>query len=426
MKLLKAEMWDKAQYLFRRYYDKTIHATFYFDGTVDTTLFEKSVDILVSKVPVLHSRFVACPITPFWIVKQYELGEILEVSESKNIEEDANNFACQSVSEKSNVQIKIGLIKGETEFAVVVLVNHMCADGGDTKYLIKKLFEIYNALQDGTPATFDIKNGNRSYTEIYSHMSDEDKKIAGGLYKNVSVVKDKHKFPWAKKSKQDSIKIVRRVVDENTFSKLKEKGKERSATVNDMYLTAYFRALYEIGNYNKEDTVAIPCMIDLRRHLKDGGETTGITNHTGFMVSKLDGVGETSLETLERVKKSLEEAKRDRFLGLYSLPLLSLAYKVFPQVIAEIAISIGYVNPLIGMSNIGILKKEDYSLNGATLKDAFMTGAVKYKPFMQLSTTTFEQKPSFVIAIKGGKADVEIIEKFFDIFETELLELTKI
>ena len=75
-------------------------------------------------------------------------------------------------------------------------------------------------------------------------------------------------------------------------------------------------------------------------------------------------------------------------MGLYSLPLLKLAYTILPFSISEFAIKIGYDNPLIGMSNIGLLPVDKLTFGNAKPVDGFMTGAVKYKPFMQLALTT--------------------------------------
>ena len=32
---IKAELWDKMQYLFRNYYDRMVHAVLYYDGLID-------------------------------------------------------------------------------------------------------------------------------------------------------------------------------------------------------------------------------------------------------------------------------------------------------------------------------------------------------------------------------------------------------
>ena len=102
-------------------------------------------------------------------------------------------------------------------------------------------------------------------------------------------------------------------------------------------------------------------------------------------------------------------------MGLYSLPLLKLAYAIFPYVISETAIKIGYLNPLIGMSNVGILEDGKLKMGDCNLVDGFMTGAIKYKPYMQLALTSLLVEVTMSIAIKGSDNDKAKINEFFDI-----------
>ena len=113
-------------------------------------------------------------------------------------------------------------------------------------------------------------------------------------------------------------------------------------------------------------------------------------------------------------------------MGLYSLPLLKLAYGIFPHAISETAIRIGYLNPLIGMSNIGILKTNFLTFGESSVIDGWMTGGVKYKPFMQLALTTINNEITMTIAIRGNKEDKHIVETFFDYLIDEAKEFIKI
>ncbi len=429
-KFLRAEMWDKMQFLFRRYYDRTIHTVMVYDGDIDVDIFKEVVKKIVDQVPVYHSKFCNNPIRPFWKVCKYDINDIVTVEQVEDPDAAANEFILQTIPYNKNTQVKFGIFIAEGKCAIGYVVNHMCHDGGDAKYVLSKVVEFYNALKNGTECDFKIKAGDRGYKQVYTKFSEEDKKIAQGLYKNVSVVKDKHTFPLtAKDKKNDTLQIHKHKLSAEMFDRLKAAGAKYGATVNDIFLMAYFRALFKVGNYGENDMVAIPCMVDLRRHIVDNGANTGITNHTGFMICKMTGVGETVFDTLNKVQASIAESKNEKFLGLYSLPLLSLAYTIFPQCISEFAIGIGYVNPLIGMSNIGLLKEDTYTLSGLKLTDMFMTGAVKYKPFMQLATTTFNKVVTFTIAIRGNEKDAEIVKEFykelennFEIFATEALK----
>ena len=124
--------------------------------------------------------------------------------------------------------------------------------------------------------------------------------------------------------------------------------------------------------------------------------------------------GETINDTLVEVLHSVRKSKDDPYMGLYSLPLLKLAYAIFPFAISETAIKIGYLNPLIGMSNIGVMDDKALAMGEANIIDGFMTGAVKYKPYMQLALTSLLGDITMTIAIRGSDEDEKIVNRFFD------------
>ena len=93
------------------------------------------------------------------------------------------------------------------------------------------------------------------------------------------------------------------------------------------------------------------------RHIEGGDEAGGLANHTGFMLCTVHNKGETINDTLINVMRSTKKSKRDKYMGLYSLPLLKLAYTILPFSISEFAIKIGYANPLIIAQKIAEVTK---------------------------------------------------------------------
>ncbi len=418
-KIIKAEMWDKMQYLFRNYYDRMVHAVLHFDNLIDPGILKNVIVIMAEKAPVLHSSFHENPVNPYWSVEKYTVDDILTVADSDDPYKDSYDFLCQSIPVTSNVQFKILLLNKDGRSTLAMIVNHMCFDGGDFKYFLKKLAKNYNAMLSGENPT-DLKSGTRSAEQVYTKLNASDKKIAKGLYKNISDVKDKHVFPLTPASDDDRTMINVRKIERPVFTEMKNTGKRLGVTVNDVMLAAYVRALYEIIGMRDDETLSIPCMVDLRRHIEGGENAGGLANHTGFMLCTVHGKGETINDTLINVMRSTKSSKRDKFMGLYSLPLLKLAYTILPFSISEFAIKIGYNNPLIGMSNIGLLSEELLTFGNAKPVDGFMTGAVKYKPFMQLAMTTLNDELTMTIAIKGNEADKEKVEVFFDLIERNI------
>ena len=376
-KMLKAEMWDKMQYLFRNFYDRMVHCVQYYDGLIDIPTLKRVLVFTTEKVPVLHSAFRSNVLDPYWEVMDYTVNDILTVRDSIDLEADINSFICQSIPVESNVQYKMAVFNHDGRSVLCMIVNHMCMDGGDFKYFMKKLAENYNKLLDGDHG-LDIKTGSRSYDEVYSKLTPEEEEVAKGLYKNISQVKDEHYFPLTPSSPADVTRICRRKVGTKLFSDFRKIGKALGVTVNDLMLAFYVRSLYEIGMFRDDERLTIPCMVDLRRHIVDGGLHTGLTNHTGFMQCSTERKGETINDTLIEVLRSVRKSKDDPYMGLYSLPLLKLAYSIFPYVISEQAIKIGYLNPLIGMSNIGVMDDRALKMGDANIVDGFMTPARRH------------------------------------------------
>ena len=418
---ITAELWDKMQYLFRNYYDRMVHAVLYYDGLIDVPTLKNVLVATTEKVPVLHSSFHDSVIDPYWIVEPYTIDDILTVKEvlKENLEEEIEAFVTACIPVESNVQFKMAIFNAEGKSTLCMIVNHMCFDGGDFKYFLKRLVANYNAVIGGSPKV-EIKQGTRSSDQVYTKLDDEDKETAKKLYKNISQVKDEHYFPLTPDHPSDKSMINRSKVDSETFAKFRKIGKHYGVTVNDLLLAVYMHSLYEFGNYPATDTVTIPCMVDLRRHIEGGEEAGGLTNHTGFMQCSVEGVGANVNETLVKVLQSVRKSKHDQFMGLYSLPLLKLAYTILPYSISEMAIKIGYLNPLIGMSNIGVLDPVALSFNGINLVDGFMTGAVKYKPYMQVACTSLNGELTMTIAIRGNANDKKAVEEFFAIMHKNI------
>ena len=425
-KTLKAEIWDKMQYLFRDFYDRMVHCVQIYDAPIDVKAMKNVLLWTTEKTPILHSAFRVNAVEPYWTVEDYTIDDIVKVDlECEDLDADIDRFISRSIPVDNNVQYQFAILSDGNRWAIAMIVNHMCMDGGDFKYFMRKLAENYNKQISGERG-FSIKTGSRALDEVYSNLTDDDKEVAQNLYKNISAVKDEHYFPLTPSAKDDRTMICKRKVDKELFDSFRAIGKKLDVTVNDMMLAFYIRALYDIGMFEPTERLSIPCMVDLRRHIEAGGANTGLTNHTGFMVCSVENKGETINDTLINVLRSVRKSKDDPYIGLYSLPLLKLAYAVFPYVISETAIKIGYMNPLIGMSNIGPLNDVLLKLGDANLVDGFMTGAVKFKPYMQLALTTVKGVMTMTIAIRGNDEDKKVVEKFFDLIVGNMREFVEL
>ncbi len=425
-KMLKAEMWDRMQFLFRSFYDRMVHLKLYYNGRIDEATLKNAVVFMVERAPVLHSSFQTTAIKPYWKEEDYTADDIVTFVKSENAEADSDEFLSGGIAYDNKVQIKIAVFEQEDKSVLAVLVNHMCMDGGDFKYFMARLCENYNDLRRGEYAELDMKSGSRGYEQVYTKLTGKDLKKARSLYKNVSKNKDKVPFPWTEPSDSDKNRIVRREIDGERFALMRDTAKSLGLTVNDAVMAVTVRTLYELCGIGGSSPLTVSCAVDLRRHIDGGGAYGGITNHTAWIACRTTVRGESMRDTVVNVARSMRGYKRDKFIGLYSLPLLKLAYTIFPQDIAEFAIKLGYDNPLLAVSNIGRLGDEKLFLDGTELTGGFMSGATKYKPYFLMSVTTLLGKMTLSTSMRGNEKDSETVKRYFDIFERNLAEFIKL
>ena len=417
---LNAELWDKMHYLFRDYNDRMVHVELRYDFEIDIEILKTVLICFFEKAPVLHSSFTDNHLHPYWTVKDYHIDEVLTVKNvnEEELDSEINDFLIQHIPTDSNIQMKVAVFNHSGKSVLCIVENHMCMDGGDFKYFLKSLCKNYNDYAENKISPIDLKTGTRSFESVYEDFSSAEKQMAKRLYKNVNS-KDEHAFPLTQDDIRDSSFIARRKVSADVFNKIKEVGKKHGATINDMLVAAYFHSIYELADFNKNDSVSISCAIDLRRHIKDS-QDLGVTNHTAWMQCKVPRCGRDIFETLTYTVNSVNQFKKDRFIGLHGLPLLSLGYKILPHAASEEIIKIGYSNPLLAMSNIGFLDEKSLALAGNEPTDGFMSGAVKYKPYVLLSVTSMRKELTFSMCVRGNDEDKKIVEHFFDIFESNI------
>jgi len=418
---LNAELWDKMHYLFRDFNDRMVHLELHYDFEINLETLKTVLICFFEKAPVLHSRFVDNKVSPYWEVMPYRIEDVITVRHTDNVEAEIDAFLTQYIPPESDLQMKVGVFYYEGKTALCMVENHMCMDGGDFKYFIKSFCKAYSEYEEKGISPINLREGTRSYDSVYTDFSKTQEKMARNLYRNVCA-KDTHKFPLTESKESDRSFIARRRLSEETFLKLKSVGKAHGATVNDMLVTAYFYSLYELAEYGEDESVTISCAIDLRRHMKDD-DGQGVTNHTAFMQCNIPRRGRNIFETLQYVINSSNLFKKDKFMGLYGLPLLKFAYKILPHSASEEIIKIGYSNPLLAMSNIGILDHKALALSGNEPLDGFMTGAVKYKPYVLLSATSMRNVITLSMCVRGNEEDKKIVNRFFDIFERSVEKL---
>ena len=415
---MRAEVWDQMQFFFQEYNDHQLHAAISFGGRIDRDIIRKAVFLSMERVPLLGSKFVLNNFRPHWEkAASFSDEEVVSFVDTINPAEEIDKFLVGMTNELTGPQVAARVVAGESKDTLCIILNHMVCDGSAFKEYLYFLAGLYTELQTGQGSATRYRDGDRSPKQIYRHMGMLDRVrvfLLPSAYKKDGIV-----FPLRAEDRKGCPFIARQTLIEERFAALKEYGRQHGATVNDIILAAYFRALHKTLDLRLGEALTIPCMADLRRYLPSG--TAGaFCNLTGNIVCRIGSdIGSDLGQTVAKVAAETK-AQKEHYPGLAGLSTLYALFRLLPFSSLRKWMKEGFPNPLIGMTNIGIIDPERLVFGKTEVEQAFVTGSIKYPPYFQLALTSFKDVITFAIAEYGTKEDRERIEQFLRVLDGEL------
>lgn len=420
-KRLPSELYDKMNYMCRRYMDRMAHFEIEYDFVPDIGALKNIIICMIESAPVFHSAFIDNHINTYWKVSDYHVDDIFSVKETDDFRRTADEFLIQTIDVRNNVQIKILLLTCNGHSKLCLVFNHMCIDGGGLKQFLSKMFKNYSEYVSGGSVSAFYDNASRAYEHVYDGLSNEEKKQAKRLFANVSTG-DSHALALTESQPTDQKMFVRKRISRNVFENVRRRIKLHGATVNDLVSAAYIRAFYDVSGCSKNEKVGLSCAVDLRRYIKHP-ENLGYTNHTAFMPCSVDSMGETMADTLKAVIESTKKAKGDRFMGLHGIPMLNLGFSTMIYAQAEFITSLFYNVANLSVSNVGVIDPYMFAMDNRYPTEIWGVGAAKEKPCAAMCALSYNGDLMLSICIRGNEADRKLLEDFLDRFEENAKQL---
>jgi NRPS condensation-like uncharacterized protein len=164
----------------------------------------------------------------------------------------------------------------------------------------------------------------------------------------------------------------------------------------------------------------IPLMVDMRRYLGETGEPRPLTNLSSMVMTQLDYRPEEPFECALGRVKAVMDAKKGADIGLNAFIKLDLLYRILGDRTANRLLRSQLKQPLICMTNVGVLDPARISFGDLRPYDAFMCGSIKYKPYFQLAISSYADELTLSVNLSGDPSDRDRILSFFDTVEAEL------
>ena len=397
MKTYSVQPLDLMQFINTKYHDPFIHELLELEGRLDSERLVKAIEQLASVFPLLKCRYDHTNNT--FIENEHFSGYDLV-----RIDEDADRNAL--LTEALDTDKKLVQFTISTK-ALVITISHMLCDGSGFKQLIYLLCELYNGNS----------NENLDYlmTREFSQLTKEltgTKAITIKML--ISMMVNYKSKPIYEKNDDEDVYVLECTIPRETMSKAHALAKKQGATLNDVFLTAYARALGKLYGLKK---INIPCTVDLRKYAKD---KTGIANLTGTYNLNIKMKDRISFgETLADASADMQKQKKTKndiagpmlLVAKYEKSTLEQFIKLYGGM--ETSASADY-------TNLGVLDDQKLAFDGATIKNAIGYSGLNKAPSFQIAVSSFKGETTVTSLVRCGKREAEKANLIIDTMVREI------
>jgi NRPS condensation-like uncharacterized protein len=415
---------DLAEYLDRRISDQQIRCVIAVDGRIDERRLARAVRLTLDAEPVLGCHLCERRRRPYW--RRREDLDSVTVCSLENIrgaDDGASSimeFMTTPGDPRSEPLVSVKVMRAGKD-TICVRIDHIVSDTGGIKEYLFLLCKTYRRLAED-PGYQPLPNtdGRRGLVQVLEGFSliEKAKSLPSG-----SPPRARWGFPWPGRRDDDRAFSIRRL-EAPEFRALKRCGSERDVTVNDLVLTAYYRALMELVNAEPGAPLCIQVPIDLRRYRAERSAET-ICNLSGQLYPVVERLpGEGFGDTLMRVSEAMKAFKVDTpgigaaiLVAAFVAPGLSLTRKVYYRMIEE-ELRSGKCNPYL--SNLGVLSPAQLDFGDVGVSDAYLVSPLMLAPGFLVGISSFQDSMTITVGYGDADANRPVVERFLDLLESEL------
>ncbi|MCE5333257.1 MAG: condensation domain-containing protein [Desulfobacteraceae bacterium] len=429
--------------------DQQIHVILSFDGRLDFMRLRRALRLCLDAEPILGCRLIYHPIAPWWESREDpDNPETCRLVRTADSEESVDAFLTAPLDPFADplVQVRVFRKHEDAGDILVVKICHLIMDGAGGNEFLRLLAANYNRLNvepDFEPAvnltgTRSLRQVSRQFTlleraKILRRTLRDLKQSSIYLLDKFRVPKDSMSahprpawgLPLTDGGREDRAFVLRRI-PAHLAKRCEGYARSHGATLNDVMLTAFYRAMHEQFAPRPRKSMRIRTIANLRRYLP-GREGEALCNLCAYVPVNLGyHLGAGFLETLLRVRDRMLAHKAD-FIGLGVFPM-SIGWKYLPFCLRikisrlELAgMARGIVRPAPKFSNVGDMAAEKLQFDGIKVTDAYQVGTIGYGPAFTVGVTGFEGSLTLSIGICNASRNGPIFSRLFDGMEREIL-----
>lgn len=390
-------------------------------GRLDPGLLERAAAALVSAEPVLGCRYVKDPKRP-----RFEFRDASEIArplvrDSANPHSTALAWAAIRVDPTVDPLFAVALFRGPESDVLALRIHHVASDGQGAKEVAYRFAETYSRLSLGEEARLP-SGGSRSGLQVLRHVAPWWTLLAAFASNNP---RPRWGVPVVGEPAGRAFEV--RTLDAKRLAGLRAYGKRQEATVNDLVVTAVYRALFEALDAPDDIPMLLNVSFDLRRYLPNP-PTAAALNASSIETLEIQRMpSEDFADTLSRVSGLLTELKNGN-PGLRGAVLMEMAgrlgystmYKA-GGVPMERGREHGVSFPFV--SNFGVLDAERLRFGDLEPVRVLVLPPSSLPPFVMVGASTWAGRLSLVVGYPPAAMPEGFVPGLLDITVDQLEEI---
>lgn len=122
-----------------------------------------------------------------------------------------------------------------------------------------------------------------------------------------------------------------------------------------------------------------------------------------------------------QVSKQMKQQKSGNEC-LKPVMMLEIAMNIIPFHTMSKLFNKVFTIPVVSFTNLGVIDKNLLNFGSEKIKYAYLTGAVKYVPYFQISVSTYDDVCTLSCNLYGTEEDRKSIDEFLTDVKEELME----
>lgn len=419
-----------------RMFDLYLHVIIDVPYKLDLCKLRQAMSLVATKEPLVSSRYIRVEGRGYWEYEDSPNWDIEEIISNDDSYGHASELITNPPHPQSYLPISIRLIHLRERDRLHIRLSHILTDAGGSKEFIYNLASSYRKTltQADTLADISASKNSLSHDLINCLKLFRLKYLFSGLISDKTSLlmpADFFGIPMKLCAKTDR-KFVSLHIDPERVIRLKNFGKKLNATLNDLFLTAYGKALNNCFGSTDDIGKQLGVIVtsDMRKYISSRKHLCNLSNWRVYRLGTLPlGDHKDLLNNIVRLTTKWKNNLHGLGNFLFNMAFLKCNNERSIQYITKkfITRETSAKACRIGLTNLGLLIQSKIDFGGGPCTDAFMYPPIGVPPLLLAGVSGCADKLFLSIGYMTGSMPTDTIELLVEEIDQQLylMELLK-